>query len=97
LILRGRHKLLALAAVLAAYLAARNGGFPIAGVPAAGAAGVPPMFPQAAAKARPRPVLVAAVPPPPKPKPVRGARLREKGEAFGGTAPDRADAPKTAQ
>ena len=85
MILRGRHKAFALAAVLAAYLLLRYGGLPLPGLPELGLPGVPPMFPPPA----PRVAAVEPVTAPAPPKPaivLRGARLRDKGEAFLGAA-----------
>jgi len=85
-----------LAVVLAALLVAvmlsvKFAAAPAVPPPPAAAAAVPP--PVKAKKRTPRKIakLPAAVPP----ANVRGERLREKGEAFGGKAPDRVDKDTT--
>lgn len=55
-------------------------------VPVAARAAPPPAAPIKTAR---RALAAKAAAPPATPAPVRGAMLREKGEAFGGTTPDR--------
>lgn len=94
----GRNAGLALAALLTLFLAlARYQG--VAGaiptVPPALVVAPPPLPPAAPivkAKKKARKRLVAKlIAPPAAPAKVRGARLREKGEALGGGTPDRVD------
>ncbi|MCR4295287.1 MAG: hypothetical protein NUW21_07110 [Elusimicrobia bacterium] len=93
--LTGRNAGLALAALLILFWAVarlRSGALAVpAPPPAAEAAPTPPSPPPAAPVKKVRPRLAAKPPAPPATAPVRGAKLREKGEAFGGGTPDRVD------
>ena len=92
----GRNDGLALAALLALVLAfARyqnvSRAVP-ADAPAPAVAPPPPAAPLVRTKAKARRTLVAALPAKPAaPTAARGSRLREKGEALGGSTPDRVD------
>ncbi|MDD5301834.1 MAG: hypothetical protein PHS14_01890 [Elusimicrobia bacterium] len=99
----GRHAGLALAALLALVLALASyrGGTaasppappaPVIAPPRPAVAPPRPAAPVAKARKKARKKLLAKlVPPPAAPVKVRGARLREKGEALGGGTPDRVD------
>lgn len=92
----GRHAGLALAALLTLLIALahfRSAAVVIPAVPPAPAVATPqPAAPAAKARRKARKKLVAKlVEPPAAPVSVRGARLKDKGEALGGGTPDRVD------
>lgn len=93
--LTGRNAGLAVAALLILIWAVsrhRGGGGAVPAPAAAPAvAPAPPVSPPAVPMKKARRRLTAKAPPPAAPEPVRGAMLREKGEAFGGGTPDRVD------